>query len=683
MKKFLTLALCLLMATACIEEPVAVLEEHTAAPNGFDFNTTSPVNISLAFSLGSGEALSGIPIALWDQTEAEGGKMIFRAITNSQGVISSELVLPTHLDKVVLEANYIGIPNGLWLPVQNGQVTMSYEGAVNVQQLANAGESRGTPLHSSAAPGGFDEYNSESSLTFNYIGSYNHQGVPDYLEAERDVISAQLLEYINASLPESQPVPQYHPTFLASGKKTTLDIVETCDVWITFVHEGAGFRNAIGFYTYDSTTPPQSVNDISSVNVIFPNLSYAGSGGGLYSGDKVNIGRFDAGTSIGLVLMADGWDGSNSEDYYHIVFGDNRLNPEQDEALQQHNVLLYDEENELFLIGFEDILRDHRPFQCDNDFNDAILFVTSNPVEAISTENVNPVDKPGTLDSDGDGINDIFDEYPDDGNRAYDSYYPSATSYGTFAFEDNWPDYGDYDFNDLVIDYQFKHILNADNEVVSMEPSFVIRAIGAGYRNGFGFATELSPTDVVSVQGSHLNAGYIVTNANGTEAGQSKAVFIATENAHDHFSTGGFVNTQEEDAYYEPYTLTMAIEFNSPKSYAEIGTVPYNPFLIISQNRGREVHLPGYAPTDKVDPEFFGSLDDDTDIAEGIYYRSKTDLPWAIHLPESFAYPKEKADIRNGHLRFSDWARSSGFTYMDWYRDQNGYRQSGHIYQKD
>jgi len=188
---------------------------------------------------------------------------------------------------------------------------------------------------------------------------------------------------------------------------------------------------------------------------------------------------------------------------------------------------------------------------------------------------------------------------------------------------------------------------------------------------------------VVAVQGSHVNAGYIVTKGNGTEAGQSQAVFIATEDAHDHFSTGGFVNTQEEDAYYEPYTLTMAIEFNSPKSYAEIGTVPYNPFLIISQNRGREVHLPGYVPTDKVDPEFFGSLDDDTDVAEGIYYRSKTDLPWAIHLPESFAYPKEKADIRNGHLRFSDWARSAGFTYMDWYRDQNGYRQSGHIYQKD
>lgn len=215
-----------------------------------------------------------------------------------------------------------------------------------------------------------------------------------------------------------------------------------------------------------------------------------------------------------------------------------------------------------------------------------------------------------------------------------------------------------------------------------MEPSFIIRAIGAGFRNGFGFMTDLSPNDVSSVSGSHLNAGYIQTNANGTEAGQSQAVFIATENVHDHFATGGFVNTQEEDAYFDPYTLTMGIDLASPKTYAEIGTVPYNPFVIISQNRGKEVHLPGYAPTDKVDSEYFGTLDDDTDVGQGVYYRSKTDLPWAIHLPESFAYPKEKADIRNGHLRFTDWARSSGFSYMDWYRNQNGYRQESQIYKK-
>jgi LruC domain-containing protein len=683
MKKGLVVGLCLFMASACVEEPAGLIDENLVhVETGFDFKTAHVTSLDFYFESTDGQPIRGVPIEIWDKLESDGGKVLFKALTNNQGRISHELNLPDYLEKVVLEANYIGIPNSLWLPINNRSINLTYQGSVDESQLASNGVANDGNFKSTAANGNFDRLSSENGLSFNYMGSYSSNGVPDYLEPNRDVISSQLLEYINASLPEKQPVPDYHPTFLASGKKTTLEIVETCDVWVTFVHEGAGFRNAIGFYTYDTDTPPQSVNDISTVNVIFPNLSYAGSGGGLYSGDKVSLGRYEAGTSIGLVLMANGWDGTSSEDYYHIVYGDKTLNPEATDELKQHNVVLWDEENELFLIGFEDILRDHRPFRCDNDFNDAILFVTSNPVEAISTENVNPVDKPGTLDTDGDGINDIFDEYPDDPDKAYDSYYPSSTTYGTFSFEDNWPDYGDYDFNDLVIDYQFKHILNADNRVTRMEPSFKIRAIGAGYRNGFGFSTGMNPSDVTSVTGSSLHSGYITNNANGTEAGQTNAVFIVTDNVHDHFSTGGFVNTQEEDNYFEPQTVTLGIDLVSPKTYAEIGAVPYNPFLIISRDRGREVHLPGYEPTDKVDTEYFGTLDDNSDPSQGIYYRSKTDLPWAIHLPESFDYPKEKADVRQGHLRFTDWARSSGFSYMDWYRGQTGYRNTNHIYRK-
>ena len=119
------------------------------------------------------------------------------------------------------------------------------------------------------------------------------------------------------------------------------------------------------------------------------------------------------------------------------------------QTLQQHNVLLYDEQNSLFLVGFEDIRRDDIPFQCDQDFNDAILYFSSNPITAISTENVNPIDQP--IDQDGDGVSDVYDEYPSDPLLAYNNYYPSENAYGTFSFEDNWPDLGDYDFNDLVL----------------------------------------------------------------------------------------------------------------------------------------------------------------------------------------------------------------------------------------
>lgn len=664
-----------LVLLGCIEKPEVQIESAPDSGLDFDFKSTQSVNIDLSFSDNLGLPFTGIKVSLWKVENGTKTENLFKAFTNANGQIRTSLELPKYLDRLVVETSFIGLPNDIFIPIANNQAILEY---TNGQVVSKTLDTYRDASHSKASAAAASE--SGNTVTINYMGGFDGRGVPNYLEPERDAISSTLLKYINASLPEAQPVPEFHPTYLANGKKTTLDVEEYCDVWVTFVHEGAGWRNAIAFYTYQTGTPPQSLDDIDKIDVIFPNLSFAGSGGGMTSGDKVNIGKFEAGTSIGLVLLADGWDGTNSEDYNHIVFADKDLNPEPDKDLRQHNVLLWDAENELFLLGFEDVRRDDIPFKCDQDFNDAILFVTSNPVEAISTDNVSPIDKPGTLDTDGDGINDQLDEYPNDPKKAYDSYYPSSTGYGTFAFEDNWPNYGDYDFNDLVIDYQFKHTLNADNEVVAMAPKFKIRAIGAGYRNGFGFATDLLPADIQSSTGHTVNGAGVTLNGNGTEGGQSNAVFIVTTNAHDHFTTGGFINTEEASAYYEPQEITLSIEFSSPKTYEQIGSVPYNPFVIISQNRGREVHLPGYVPTDLVDSSLFGTQDDNSDPSTGIYYRSKTDLPWGIHLPESFAYPKEKVDIRTGHLRFNDWAKSYGYSYLDWYRNQSGYRDTKGLY---
>ncbi len=682
MKKIHILMLLAIVVTSCIDKPEILRDqqEESARSSEFDFKSTVSTDIQVLLQDINGEPFKGVKVNIWTMNGTAKDRKIFTAFTNYNGEINESLSLPSYLEEVIIESSFIGIPNNIVTPISNGNITYDYSyGRIN-SNVIESYSAKGAKVSSGVSGIGSVTYSSANTTTFNYIGDYNSQGVPLYLEAERDQISATLLEYINASLPESQPVPQYHPTFLADGKKTTLDIIETADVWITFVHEGAGFRNAIGYYTYQTGTPPQSLNDIETINVIFPNLSFAGSGGGLYTGDKVNIGEFEAGISIGLVLMADGWDGNNSEDYKWKVLADKNLNPESDENLKQHNVLLWDEDNELFLLGFEDVRRDLN--WCDQDFNDAILFVTSNPVEAISTDNVSPVDKPGTLDSDGDGINDVLDEYPNDPNKAYDSYYPSSTSYGTFAFEDNWPDFGDYDFNDLVVDYRFKHILNGENKVVQMEPTFLIRAVGAGYRNGFGFATNLLPSDIKSTSGHTVNGSAFTLNANGTEANQTNAVFLVANNVHDHFATSGFVNTEMGSQYFEPAEITLTIEFNSAKSYGEIGSVPYNPFMVISQDRGREVHLPGYAPTDLVDTDLFGTLDDNSDPDSNIYYRSRTALPWGIHLPESFDYPIEKADIRSGHLRFTDWSISYGYSYLDWYRSQNGYRNQSHLYSR-
>ncbi|MFT5748541.1 MAG: hypothetical protein ACI920_003938, partial [Saprospiraceae bacterium] len=52
---------------------------------------------------------------------------------------------------------------------------------------------------------------------------------------------------------------------------------------------------------------PATENDITNLNIIFPNVSFSGSGGGLVSGNKVNLGNFLAGTSVAYFLVTNGW----------------------------------------------------------------------------------------------------------------------------------------------------------------------------------------------------------------------------------------------------------------------------------------------------------------------------------------------------------------------------------------
>ncbi|MEQ8531855.1 MAG: LruC domain-containing protein, partial [Imperialibacter sp.] len=357
------------------------------------------------------------------------------------------------------------------------------------------------------------------------LGSYRSDGKPNYL-LQRDNISSQLLEFINASLPEREPVPSFHPAYLAEGTETNLNIEQRADVWMTFVTEGAGYLNTLGFYTYPTGTPPATTDDIETLYIGFPNASLSGSGGGLKSGDKILLGTFEPGTSIGFVLIANGFNSSNA-----TVRGDaqryyshNHLNPEGGASVQQHTVTLYDEENELFVIGFEDL---NRAWGSDDDFNDAVFYITSNPITAISTKNVKPIDKPG--DDDGDGVSNVYDEFPDDPAYAYKYDYPSSETYGTFTFEDRWPGYGDYDFNDFVVDYRFTQFADANNKITNLKSEFVIKAIGASYQNGFGFSTKIASGLVASVTGSELHGSAVTLSANGTEQGQSKATIIVSD----------------------------------------------------------------------------------------------------------------------------------------------------------
>ncbi len=287
-------------------------------------------------------------------------------------------------------------------------------------------------------------------------------------------------------------------------------------------------------------------------------------------------------------------------------------------------------------------------------------------------------------DSDGDGVPNSYDDYPNDPARAYNNFFP-ATQCGSLAFEDLWPNQGDYDFNDLVINYQFNTITNAQNKLVELDGLFILKAAGASFPSGFGFqfANANIPSSAVTVTGSSVFDNYITLASNGLEAGQNKPTVIVTDDDFKAFkSPGGMINTIIGNPYITPDTIRITILFTQNQyTMSDLDIGNFNPFTILNLNRGKEVHLPDHAPTALANPGYFGTGDDSSIPSQGRYYRTSNNLPWVINIYENFDYAKESADILSAYLNLAQWATSNGASYPDWYKNLSGYRNPANIYQ--
>jgi len=265
-----------------------------------------------------------------------------------------------------------------------------------------------------------------------------------------------------------------------------------------------------------------------------------------------------------------------------------------------------------------------------------------------------------STDSDGDGTPDFYDDYPEDADVATVTYTPSLLGYGSYAFEDLWPSKGDYDFNDLVVNYRLKTMENTDGLVKKLVWEFKVKNIGGSFKNGFGIEFDFDKNLVESITGtSYTETGLINNDANGFESGQDKAVMMV-------FDNGIRQGTGKE--------LTVTMTFIDPVSDNIIGDVPFNPFIFINGDRSREVHLPNNLPTTLVSDKFFGTYNDTSDPDNARYYKSENNLPWAIHVIHDFEIPTEKTPIVEAYNHFKDWAESGGTSYSGWYTDLSGYR---------
>jgi len=284
---------------------------------------------------------------------------------------------------------------------------------------------------------------------------------------------------------------------------------------------------------------------------------------------------------------------------------------------------------------------------------------------------------PGPVDTDGDGVPDVDDAYPNDPDRAFKNFTPSETEFSTVLYEDLWPYTGDYDMNDLVLDYQICQITNADDEIVEDSINFDLRASGAGYTLGFAIQFpdnyELSDPDDPTFNLATLENDNVV-------------IFFNNQRTIFGVSGSEWINTTDAGMNIPSVEWTVTVPINELKGKDVQKSnpwdfPPYNPFIFVNNTRSHEIHLADYPPTAEMNTALFDTGDDASNPATGFYFRTENNLPWAINVTEATVYPLETYQITWAFLHFADWVNDEGYGYADWYTNTSpGYRDNNFIY---
>lgn len=276
----------------------------------------------------------------------------------------------------------------------------------------------------------------------------------------------------------------------------------------------------------------------------------------------------------------------------------------------------------------------------------------------------------------------------DEGNTPSEPVIPpvnDATVY-TYAFEDQWPVYGDFDMNDVVITID-KRSQTAGNKQVSIQGR--IRAVGAGRQVGAGIRLLNVSTDGMTVEKIKTQ------NAGTYESGQSNPTFILCDNAHkfcknDNIADNDFTFYCTDPGVSSEYNTGDGANFEITLNFPTVEEADkamdiknLDVFIInkaaTASSKRTEVHVAGYAPTDLADKTYFGTGNDASsnnttlNVAAKGYYLSAEGLAWGICIPgnEVWAWPKEKSMITGVYPDFKGWVTSGGTNNLNWYSNHN------------
>lgn len=278
-------------------------------------------------------------------------------------------------------------------------------------------------------------------------------------------------------------------------------------------------------------------------------------------------------------------------------------------------------------------------------------------------------------------------EVPDPGTDPKDPQFPIEMEDNheySYLFEDQWPLYGDYDMNDIVMTIKKRKLSTYKNKVKKFELEIELSAVGATKKIGaaimFDGVLASDITEEVDFDNDDDNDNTLIKSFNlnnyNIENGQKYAVVPLFDDAHKTLGRNQYIQINTISGHSsnvkKTKTISFSIEFDTPTLSADAFNInKLNVFIITGGNdtNRREIHVAGYQPTQLADVNMFGGNDDDSSTSAKKYYLSKENLAWGIVVPTNFKWPSEYVNIQTAYKQFNNWVTSGGSGNKNWWND--------------
>ena len=574
--------------SSCVDSDKDLYQEAPGAEiNTSNFSTIQKVQVEINYS----NSESRVPFSIYDGNPLiegenttilkENVQALDGAWTDEQGKFTATVELPAYVSNVYIVSTSPFARQAIPGKIVNGVLKVSDTD----EQLTTRASYRESTR--------FDR-NRFNNLGWNTnLGSFDDRsGVIDYAYKGNDpklTLSKSEMNELRTTVSKVLNTLGSCPEEYRTQADLYVEEDETAVV-LTALRGWTCWNSSLGYYYYRYDQAPASLKDVK-VYAVFPNTQMTWNNGslqaspqGIKEGTAVQLKYFDdpeypkgknfpKGYYIGFILACNAWNtyftGFNSytltEGFY--ASSTKGFSTKVNSGIDVRTAMFKDK-NSNIAIAFED-------FMDDQNFTDVVFSLKAHP----EITNVPPVDE---------DLNTTIEKT------------------GVYAFEDEWPKAGDYDMNDVLVQYTYQKVFNIFNEILS--ESFTFKTLynkSTVFTNGLGF--------ILSNEGNAQSIEYFIRKENEKDFTVASGADKFTRESNAIILTDN-VKTNPNAEY--KVTFKYGDKNSNKKQETSIDAFIYRPS---KEGNRLEVHCPMKKPTSKVDTSLFGQYEDCSKPNEGIY----------------------------------------------------------------